>query len=100
MIVIFLTSGLFLGWNLGANDAANVFGTAVGTKMIPFRTVAIIASFFVIIGAVTGGSGGTETLGRLGSVNAIAGSFMIALGAAMTIFSWSNFNYHLRLHRP
>ena len=36
-IFIFLSSGLFLGWSLGANDAANVFGTAVGTKMISFR---------------------------------------------------------------
>jgi len=31
MFAVFLTSGLFLGWSLGANDAANVFGTAVGT---------------------------------------------------------------------
>ena len=30
-IIIFLLGGLFLGWSLGANDAANVFGTAVGT---------------------------------------------------------------------
>ena len=27
-ILIFLSSGLFLGWSLGANDAANVFSTA------------------------------------------------------------------------
>ena len=29
---IFLSSGLFLGWSLGANDGSNVFGTAVGTR--------------------------------------------------------------------
>ena len=29
-IVIFLMGGLFLGWSLGANDAANVFG--IGTE--------------------------------------------------------------------
>ena len=40
---IFLSSGLFLGWSLGANDASNVFGTAVGTKMVSFKTAAVIA---------------------------------------------------------
>ena len=50
-VLLFLTSGLFLGWSLGANDAANVFGTAVGTRMIRFSTAAIICSVFVILGA-------------------------------------------------
>lgn len=83
---IFLSSGLFLGWSLGANDAANIFGTAVGTKMVRFKTAAIIASVFIVIGAVVGGSGASETLGALGSVNAIAGSFMVALSAALTVY--------------
>jgi len=34
MIWFYLVSGLFLGWSLGANDAANIFGTAVGTRMM------------------------------------------------------------------
>ena len=85
MIFVFLTSGLFLGWSLGANDAANVFGTAVGTRMIRFKTAAIIASIFVVIGAVIGGAGATHTLGKLGAVNAIAGSFIVAFGAAFTV---------------
>jgi len=86
MIFIYLTSGLFLGWSLGANDAANVFGTAVGTKMLRFKTAAIIASIFVIIGAVIGGAGATHTLGKLGAVNAIAGSFVVAFSAGFTVF--------------
>jgi len=86
MLFFFLTSGLFLGWSLGANDAANVFGTAVGSKMIRFKTAAMISSIFVVIGAVVGGSGTTHTLGTLGSVNAIAGSFMVALAAAFTVY--------------
>jgi PiT family inorganic phosphate transporter len=86
MIIIYLSSGLFLGWSLGANDAANIFGTAVGTKMIRFRTAAIICGIFVTIGAVVGGSGATHTLGKLGAVNAIAGAFMVATAAGLTVF--------------
>lgn len=86
MILIFLSSGLFLGWSLGANDAANIFGSAVGSRMITFRKAAIIASIFVIIGAVIQGAGASHTLGKLGAVDAIAGSFTVALSAAFTVF--------------
>ncbi len=85
-VFIFLTSGLFLGWSLGANDAANVFGTAVGTRMVQFTTAAIVCSVFVILGSVLSGAGAAHTLGKLGSINALAGSFMAALAAAITVY--------------
>jgi len=83
---LYLTSGLFLGWSLGANDAANIFGTAVGSKMIRFRTAALVASIFVIIGATLQGGGTTQTLSQLGSVNALPGAFTVALAAAIVVF--------------
>ena len=85
MIWFFLLSGLFLGWSLGANDAANVFGTAVGSKMVRFKVAALVASVFVILGAVISGAGAAHTLGKLGAVNALAGSFTVALAAAATV---------------
>lgn len=84
--LLYLSSGLFLGWSLGANDAANIFGTAVGTKMLKFRSAALIASVFVILGAVFSGSGTSETLGELGSVNKIAGGFIVVLAAGFTVY--------------
>jgi len=92
MIFFFLTSGLFLGWSLGANDASHVFGCAVGSKMVSFRKAAIIASIFVILGAVLQGSGATHTLGKLGGVNAIGGSFTLAFAAAITIYVMTKFS--------
>ena len=92
MILLFLTSGLFLGWSLGANDASNIFGSAVGSKMISFRKAAIIASIFVIIGAVLQGSGASVTLGRLGAVNALGGSFTVALAAGATVYLMTKFS--------
>jgi phosphate/sulfate permease len=92
MILFFLTSGLFLGWSLGANDASNVFGSAVGSKMISFKKAAIIASIFVILGAVIQGAGASHTLGKLGAVNAIGGSFTLALAAAITVYVMTKFS--------
>jgi phosphate/sulfate permease/DNA-binding CsgD family transcriptional regulator len=86
LTLFFLTSGLFLGWSLGANDAANIFGTAVGSRMIKFRTAAIIASIFVVLGAVLQGAGTTKTLSELGSVDAIGGAFTVAFCSAMVVF--------------
>ena len=85
MFFFYLISGLFLGWSLGANDAANVFGTAVGTRMVKFSTAAILCSVFVLVGAVLGGAGASHTLGKLGAVNALPGSFSVALAAAVTV---------------
>ena len=85
MIWFFLLSGLFLGWSLGANDAANIFGTAVGSKMVRFKVAALVASVFVILGAVISGAGAAHTLGKLGAVNALAGSFTVAFAAGATV---------------
>jgi len=86
ILLIYLSSGLFLGWSLGANDASNIFGTAVATRMVKFRTAAIVTGIFLILGAVISGAGTSHTLGKLGSITMIAGAFMVALAAALTVF--------------
>jgi len=86
-VFLFLASGLFLGWSLGANDAANVFGTAVGTRMVRFTTAAVVCSIFVVLGAVISGAGAAGTLGKLGSINALPGAFTAALAAATTVYA-------------
>lgn len=93
MSSLFFSSGLFLGWSLGANNMSNVFGTAVGTRMITFRTAAAWCSVFVILGAVISGAGATQTLGKLGAVNALAGAFMVAMSSAITMFLMTKASY-------
>ncbi|HAC62995.1 MAG TPA: inorganic phosphate transporter [Cyanothece sp. UBA12306] len=83
--LFFLSSGLFLGWSLGANDASNIFGTAVASKMLRFSTAAFLCSFFLILGAVIGGAGAAAGLGELGEINTLPGSFTAALSAAITV---------------
>jgi PiT family inorganic phosphate transporter len=84
-VLFFLSSGLFLGWSLGANNTSTVFGTAVSSRMVRFSTAAFICSMFVILGSVIGGAGATKGLSELGTVNALAGSFTVALAAALAV---------------
>lgn len=88
MVFIYLLSGLFLGWGQGANAIGNIFGTAVETRMITFRKAALIASIFIVLGALMEGSGPSGTLGKLGSVDALGGAFTVSLAAAAAI--WVN----------
>ena len=53
-----LLGGVFLGWSLGANDASNVFGSAVASRMLKFWTAAILAAVFVLLGAILQGQAG------------------------------------------
>jgi PiT family inorganic phosphate transporter len=89
--ILYIASGLFLGWSLGANDAANLFGTAVGSKVIKFKSAALIMSIFVVIGAVASGSGANHTLGKLGAINTLSGAFIVALASAITIFNMTKY---------
>ncbi len=54
--------GIFLGWSLGANDSANVFGTAVSSKMVSYRIAICLTALFVVLGAVLQGEAGIRTL--------------------------------------
>lgn len=76
---------IFLGWNLGANDAANIFGTAVSSKMIKFWIAAILASLFVILGAVIGGEKGIETYQSIMNQDNIQVSILISLAAGLSV---------------
>ncbi len=86
VFLFYLSSGLFLGWASGANYMGNVFGTAVGTKMLSFTAAAIICSIFITLGAVYGGAGPASTIASLGSINTMAGAFVAVLAAAFAIF--------------
>jgi PiT family inorganic phosphate transporter len=79
-----LLGGIFLGWSLGANDASNAFGSAVSSRMVKFWTAAILASFFVVLGALLEGRGGIETLQGLTKLT-LKKAVVSSVAAAMTV---------------
>lgn len=84
-----LLSGGYLGWALGANDASNVFGTAVASRMLKFWTAAILCSVFVTAGALIGGAAGMHTYESL-SKTTLDTAFLVGLTAAstVTVMTW------------
>jgi len=83
-----LLGGVFLGWSLGANDASNIFGSAVSSRMIRFWTAAVLASVFVLVGALLEGEAGIATyqgLTRMTLHSAVIAS--VAAAAAVTIMT-------------
>jgi PiT family inorganic phosphate transporter len=79
-----LLGGVFLGWSLGANDASNIFGTAVTSRMIRFGTAAVLASIFVIIGALLEGAAGMDTLSGMGR-QSMASATVISVATALSV---------------
>lgn len=80
-----LSSGVFLGWSLGANDAANVFGPAVASRMVRFGTSAALCSIFVVAGALLQGSQGMHTYQELSPIGSLNVAFIVSLAAAATV---------------
>jgi len=79
-----LLGGIFLGWSLGANDAANVFGSAVASRMVKFRTAAILAAAFVLLGALLEGRAGMDTLTDLTQMT-LKKAVVASVSAAVTV---------------
>lgn len=79
-----LTGGMYLGWALGANDAANVFGTAVASRIISFRNASILCALSVLLGAAFQGSAGIETLSGLTTQSQVT-LVVISVSAALTV---------------
>lgn len=79
-----ILSGLFLGWSLGANDAANIFGTGVTTGIVRYRTAIWLTAAFVMVGAVLEGPKCMRVVGELSRILPIE-AFACALAAALTM---------------
>lgn len=72
MIYLLLFAGLFMGWSLGTNDAANAFGTAVATRVVKYRTAIIIIAAMVLLGSIIQGSDDIDKLSSISTNNEVS----------------------------
>jgi len=77
-------SGVLLGWSLGANDSANIFGTGVATGTVKYRTAILLTAFFVLLGSILEGPKCMATVGELSRLLPMH-AFFCALAAAITM---------------
>ncbi len=64
LVIALIIAGLYMAWNIGANDLANAMGTSVGTGALSIRQVIIIAAIFEFLGAVFFGKRVTSTIAK------------------------------------
>ena len=61
-LLIAIAAGLYMAWNIGANDVANSMATSVASKAITLRQAILLASVLTVVGATLVGTQVTETV--------------------------------------
>jgi PiT family inorganic phosphate transporter len=64
LTILMIAAGFYVGWNIGANDAANCIGTTVGARIITYRKAVVIMAVMVILGGVLQGHHVMKTVGK------------------------------------
>jgi len=88
-------AGLYMAWNIGANDVANAMGTSVGSGALTLRGAIIVAAIFEFGGAMLVGGTVTNTIRKgIVDVEAFGGDPMvIAVGMTSCLLAaalWLN----------
>ncbi|MFP4142959.1 MAG: inorganic phosphate transporter [Thermoplasmata archaeon] len=86
ILIAGLASGMYMAWNIGANDLANSMSSAVGAEAITYKQAIIIASILAVSGAIFAGEHVTETV-QVGifDTTAVENSTHMSLGALAAV---------------
>lgn len=62
LLILALSFGFYMAWNIGANDVANAMGTSVGSGALTLKWAIILAAIFEFGGAYLVGANVSETV--------------------------------------
>lgn len=86
-----LIGGVFVGWGLGSNDSANLFGTGVAANVVKYKTAIILISIFVVVGALSEGHKSMGTVAEMSNLSHMA-AFIAAFSAGLCVAAFSYFS--------
>ena len=93
-LLLCIAASLFVGWAIGANDAANSLATSVGSQVITLRQAILLICIFGTLGALLQGHHVIKTIGK-GIVPlpdlAHSDAIIIAVGASFSAGFWAFF---------
>ena len=95
VLTVAAVAGLYMAWNIGANDVANAMGTSVGSGALTLRGAIIVAAIFEFGGAMLVGGTVTNTIRKgIVDMDALGGDPMvIAVGMTCCLLAaalWLN----------
>ncbi|MBI4362011.1 MAG: inorganic phosphate transporter [Euryarchaeota archaeon] len=85
--------GLYVAWNIGANDSAKAIGTSLRAHVLSARAALVLMAVFAILGAVVAGPSVSRTVDRIlvGSGPGMGAALLVSLGCAglwVTLATW------------
>lgn len=90
--MLYVCAAIFLGWILGANNTASIFGPGIVTGVFHHRKVALIGSVFVVLGALLNGHEGLKNVSALGTSHPHDG-VIILLCAGVTMLGLTRLGF-------
>ena len=64
VVILAIIAGLYMAWNIGANDAANSMATSYGSGALTLKQIIFVASILEFFGAVFAGHRVTNTIAK------------------------------------
>lgn len=91
MIFFSIILAFILGWSLGKNNLGNLFGTAIGTQMIRFKTAVLCAMIFILMGALISSGGTSSSIAKVSQVSSSTDIIVIMISAIFVLELFSRY---------
>jgi len=87
LLALIIIAGLYMAWNIGANDAANSMATSYGSKALTLKQIVVIASILEFCGAVFFGKNVTHTIAKGIVPIDLLNEHLVVIGALAALLS-------------